>query len=261
MKQLAVFIPAFNEAETLWSLASNVPARILGCETTIVIADDYSNDGTASIAKELTPHVVCLPKNSGAGATTKAGLLYIIGLGINFDYLAKLDGDGQHNLDLLPQLVDKLLKGSDLVIMSRFHPLSNQMHTPWDRILLNTIFSQMVSKITGWELTDVRSGYMGFNFEIIRQIAPQMIIERYGYPMELILRTWHYRPNSVVAEIPHPALYGGHISEKLIQKYALEQINQKATRLDEAFAAALQIIEDLNIPREDILQRNGYHNF
>lgn len=120
------------------------------------------------------------------------------------------------------------------------------------------IFTEMLRKITGWNLTDVRSGYMGFKADLIKKIAPKIIVERYGIPMEILLRIWNEKPNALISEISHPAVYGGNISEKLQQKYSLEEISQKSSRLQEAYSALLAVIEDMKISKEKILEINGF---
>jgi len=259
--QIAVFIPVYNEEETLADILSQIPKTVLNYEVTIVTSDDCSTDKSANIVAEYTPFVVHLKKNGGVGVSTKIGFRYAAEMGIDFKYLIKLDADGQHDLRYIPQIVAKLDGGADVVICSRFHPLSDQSHTPIDRVLLNGIFTEMVRKITGWEITDVRSGYMGFKFPLIKQIAQQMIVERYGVPMEILLRIWNIKADAIIAEIPHPALYGGHISQKIAEKYSSEEFEHKTTRLQEAYNALLSVIDDMKIPREYILRMNGYLHY
>ncbi len=125
-------------------------------------------------------------------------------------------------------------------------------------ILLNMIFTEMLRKITGWQLTDVRSGYMGFRLEDVRAISHDIIVKRYGIPMELLLRVWNIKPNAYIHEIAHPAMYDLNISDKLRDKYVGEGYSQKGDRLKIAYAALLSVVEDLKIPREVILEMNGF---
>jgi hypothetical protein len=259
--RIVLFMPVYNEEEALARIFPMIPAKIFNYDIEIVVVDDCSDDRSLNIVADFTKHIVKLEKNMGVGYATKIGFEYIANMGIDFRYLIKLDGDGQHNIDYIPQIVAGLREGSDVVVCSRFHPLSNHAYTPIDRILLNCIFNEMVSKITGWHLTDVRSGYMGVRFDLIRQIASKMIVRRYGVPMEILLRIWGLKKDAKVTEIPHPALYGGDVSRKMQQKYSSEMISQKASRLEEAYNALLTIVNDMQIPREEILEMNGYRNY
>lgn len=257
MGKIAIFIPVYNEDQTLAGVLSRVPPVILGRETNIFVVDDCSEDGSAAIAKHFAFHVGVLPVHSGVGAATKEGLETICSYP-GYDYVIKFDGDGQHDLNKLTEVAGMLIEGSDLIVCSRFHPFSDQTHTPVDRILLNMIFTEMVRKITGWQVTDVRSGFMGFRFGLLSEFAHKILVQGYGVPMELVLRAWHAKPDARVSEIPHPAVYGGDISEKLKRKYTEEKIDDKANRLQAAFGALLAVVEDLNIPKEDILEMNGF---
>lgn len=256
MSKVIFFIPVFNEAEKLEDVLGKLPKKVFDYDTEIVIVDDCSSDHSVQIASKFTKHVIPLSKNRGVGVATKIGFKYIVE-NFNDGYIVKFDGDGQHELSFIPEVVRRLKK-SDIVICSRFHPFSDQSNTPIDRILLNMIFTEMLKKITGWDLTDVRSGFMGLRLTGVKEIASDMIVERYGIPMEILLRLWYNDPSAVVCELPHPAVYGADISKKLQSKYSSEKINDKSDRLQVAYSALLRVVESLNIPRERVLKINGF---
>lgn len=256
LKKIAFFVPVFNEFEKLTDTLTKIPSKLNGRDTELIIVDDCSSDGSAAIAKKFTKHVVIMSQNGGVGAATRKGLEYISNRG-DYEYVIKFDADGQHDLGHLSEMAFRL-EENDVVICSRFHPLSDQTYTPMDRILLNMIFVEMLRKITGWELTDVRSGYMGFHFSDIQKIASSIIVPRYGIPMELLLRTWNYKPNAKIYEIPHPAIYGGNISNRLREKYSTEKIQHQSDRLRVAYESLLMIVEDLKISKKKILEINGF---
>lgn len=257
MRNIVIFVPTYNEAETIGKILKSVPGEILGREVKLVVSDDHSDDETVKIATDHTKYVLTSDRNSGVGVSTKRGLKFITSVLRATDYVIKFDGDGQHDLSLLPKVLGELMNGAELVICSRFHLLSNKEDTPMDRILLNATFSQIVRTITGWTLTDVRSGYMGMTFSWAKHLAERLIVPGYGIPMEIILRYWAAAPNANVVEIPHPALYGPGISEKLTRKYSSEALTAQASRLETAYQALLMVVEDLKIPREIILKING----
>lgn len=264
--KIAIFIPVRNEEEKLTELLSQIPQQIREHEVTLVVVDDCSNDESATIARSFTPHVVELRnmyglrqngEGWGVGLTTKTGFQYIGGLKEKFVFLVKLDGDGQHYPEFLSEIVRYLEEGNDIVICSRFHPLSDQTYTPFDRILLNKMFTERVREITGWNLTDARSGYMGFKSELIEQIANNIIVEGYGVPMEILLRIWDIKPDAQIVELAHPAAYGGYISNKLHKKYEEENIYDQSVRVQQAATALLKVLKDLGVSKEHILN-NGW---
>ncbi len=258
MGKLVILIPARNECETIGNILSAVPKSVCGHLTTIVVSDDRSTDGTAGIAKRYTDFVLESDVHEGVGAATRTGLAFIAAKLKGVMWVVKLDGDGQHDLELLPSVVSNLKDGSDLVICSRFHPFSKQTHTPTDRILLNMMFTKMVRTITSWNLTDVRSGYVGFPGRYAHLLGSNLITAGYGVPMEIVLRIWDAKPEARVTEIPHPALYGPHISEKINTKYSSETVSSQAKRLFVGYQTLLTVIKDLGIPRDLILKMNGF---
>lgn len=252
MKKIALFIPVFNEAEALNCVLGSIPTEISGRKVDIIVVDDCSIDDSFRIARRFTKHVIRLEENRGVGATTRKGFEYISALG-GYDFVLKMDGDGQHNVDFLCKMVDALENQNDVVVCSRFHQNSDQSHTPSDRILLNSLFSKTVSDITGWKITDARSGYMGFHFNDVKRIAQDIIVPRYGIPMEILLRIWNFKRHARVVEFAHPAVYGGDISSKLENKYITEDHADKARRFSDAITALLSVMEDIKMPREHLL--------
>ncbi|TSC83304.1 MAG: dolichol-phosphate mannosyltransferase [Parcubacteria group bacterium Gr01-1014_19] len=188
--------------------------------------------------------------NEGVGAVTKKGLTILSGEKKKFDLVIKLDGDGQHNPFALTEMITQLRFGADLVIASRFHEESEQVNTPIDRLLLNRVFAGVVREITGWKITDARSGFMGMKWKYAKAMTPQLITKRYGIPMEIVLRLWKMNPEAKVTEIPHPALYGGEsLTKDHRRRYqdGGETIEQKSARVAEAYAAVLRVLEDMKV--------------
>jgi glycosyltransferase involved in cell wall biosynthesis len=252
--RLPVFIPAFMEQETIGRVLESIPPQIGVYTTTPVVVDDCSTDATVRIARGYTRHVVVLERNAGVGAATKRGFEYIAQKFPDSDYLIKLDGDGQHDPKLFPRIFRCLQTGSDLVIASRFHADSNDEAAPLDRVLLNRMFASALRELTGWGITDARSGYMGIRMKFVREMAPCLIVQRYGIPMEIALRIWAKNPAARVTELPHPALYGPNISRKLKEKYAAEQITEQSSRILAAYEALLLVLQDLGVDYRKVVE-------
>jgi glycosyltransferase involved in cell wall biosynthesis len=112
---VVVGIPAFNE--------ENAIARvILGAQKhadLVVVCDDGSFDLTGEIAQRLGAEVVRHERNSGYGAAVQS--LFKRARALNTDILVTLDGDGQHNPDEIPRLIEPIANGVvDVVVGSRF---------------------------------------------------------------------------------------------------------------------------------------------
>lgn len=232
--QFAVFVPLYNEREKI----GETLARVLECAgrrlSMLVVADDGSTDGSGEIAGRHTPHVVTLPGNGGNGTATRAALSYIAAHGRDLRGVVRIDGDGQHDPSLLPEVFDRIEAGADVVVCSRFHPESDIRHVPPDRLELNLSAARRMRKIVGWPVTDARSGFLGFRWSLLRPIVGSLQTERYGIPMELLLRAWHHDSRARYEEVPHPAMYQPGISERLDRKYRDETEADKARRRHDA---------------------------
>jgi len=112
-----VFIPAWNEADSVATVIADVRERLP--EADVLVVDDGSTDETAVRAAAAGATVAALPFNQGLGAALQTGYLYALREG--YDFCAHLDADGQHP----PAEVGRLLAEvradrADLVIGSRY---------------------------------------------------------------------------------------------------------------------------------------------
>jgi glycosyltransferase involved in cell wall biosynthesis len=113
MKVLAA-IPCYNERLAIGSVALLAREHV----DEVLVIDDGSRDGTADVARETGASVISHERNKGKGAAVKSALHYAAANG--FDALVLLDGDGQHEPDQIPQLLQPIQDGTaDIVIGSR----------------------------------------------------------------------------------------------------------------------------------------------
>jgi glycosyltransferase involved in cell wall biosynthesis len=112
----AVVIPAYNEEKTIADIVKRARKY---CDHVIVI-DDCSSDRTGRVAQRVGAETFKHTENKGAGAATRTGLE----LAQSFDIVITLDGDGQHNPDEIPVLLEPLKPYSNVgvVVGSRFMP-------------------------------------------------------------------------------------------------------------------------------------------
>ncbi len=109
-----IIIPAYNEELTIGSVVAL--ARKYG---DVLVVDDGSSDRTSEIAQKAGAVLIRHDSNRGKGAALGTGFEYA--LSKNYDVVVTLDGDGQHNPDEIPLILEPIVRGeADLVIGSRY---------------------------------------------------------------------------------------------------------------------------------------------
>lgn len=112
-----VFIPAWNEADSVAAVIAGVRERLPDAD--LLVVDDGSTDATATVAAEAGATVASLPFNQGLGAALQTGYLYALREG--HDFCAHLDADGQHPPTEVGRLLAEVYEDrADLVLGSRY---------------------------------------------------------------------------------------------------------------------------------------------
>jgi glycosyltransferase involved in cell wall biosynthesis len=112
---LLVLIPCFNEQGAIPQVIADV-RRVIP-SVPVLVVDDASEDGTIAVAKAAGAHVLALPHHLGLGGAVQAG--YKMAFELGFEYVIRVDGDGQHSATDIPRVFDVLKKsGSQMVIGS-----------------------------------------------------------------------------------------------------------------------------------------------
>ena len=158
-KQLLVLIPAFNEEGNIDGVIKEVQATMPG--TPILVVDDCSLDATRSLARMAGANVLALPHHLGLGGCVQAG--YRLAYELGYEYVIRVDGDGQHDPRDIPTVLKALERGDcEMVIGSRFVN-GNGSHTSLLRAAGIVFFRAMLRPILGRPVHDPTSGYVGVN--------------------------------------------------------------------------------------------------
>ena len=183
--KVIVVIPAYNEGARIVEVVKSV--RRVVQDYDILVVNDGSKDNTAAAAEGAGATVVSHPFNMGYGVTIQTGYKYAYAKG--YDFLAQIDGDGQHDPSYIPDLLGPVIAGeTDFTIGSRF--MEAESYEPsLARKAGMALFRKMVSWITGVRITDSTSGYQAFNREVIRFFTTEVF--PVDYPDADMLITLH----------------------------------------------------------------------
>lgn len=185
MGSLAIVVPAHNQAAELNRLLPRLPG-------TVVVVDDGSTDGTRGTVR--------LPTRQGYGAALQAGFVWA--LQRDFDRIATFDGDGQHDPEDLPRLLEH---PADIVSGSRFLPDSPRrgVPPPPQRQRVNRAVLQRLNALTGWSLTDAFCGLKVYRADALRQLR----LDEKGYALPIQLWVQAHKAGLCVQEVAVACIY------------------------------------------------------
>lgn len=168
-----LIIPAYNEEQNILHVIQKVRAYRDKCSYHLdyIVINDGSRDSTEQICKEHGIHCISLLQNLGIGGAVQTGYLYA--KRHHYDVAIQFDGDGQHDLESLPQLLEPILsKTCDFCIGSRFLDSSSStfQSTKLRRIGIKYL-SILIRLFSTTKVTDPTSGFRAANADVISDLA------------------------------------------------------------------------------------------
>jgi glycosyltransferase involved in cell wall biosynthesis len=172
-QQFLVLIPAFNEVGAIAGVIREVRGVVPGAP--ILVVDDASTDGTDRSAREAGASVLRLPYHLGLGGVVQAG--YKLAFELGYEYVIRVDGDGQHDPKYIPALLERLREtGCHMVIGSRFQN-GNSAYTSSVRAIGIWFFRLVLRPILGKPVSDPTSGFVGVNRQALRVFTGSFPLE------------------------------------------------------------------------------------
>lgn len=187
-----VVIPVFNEEVAIGGVIDALKENTKGAD--ILIVNDGSSDSTREILKKKDVFVVSHAFNMGIGVSFQTGCLFALANGYN--YIVRMDGDGQHTYDFINNILEPVKNGSvDIAIGSRFLGKS-RFKSSFGRLLGIFIISWVLKIITGNLVTDPTSGFCAMNKKAFTFFS-ENCVEDYPEP-EILMHHKDFR----IKEIP-----------------------------------------------------------
>lgn len=180
-----LIVPAYNEGESILKVAETI--RQAGYE--FVVINDGSTDDTLQVCKLNDIPVINLGTNLGIGGAVQTGHMYALERGYDIDI--QFDGDGQHDISSVPEIVAAVQNGANLVIGSRFISKDNTnfQSTGLRRLGIKWL-SAVIKFVTGKRIYDVTSGFRACDRSTIELFSKE-------YPTD------YPEPESIVSAIKH----------------------------------------------------------
>lgn len=188
MSDSIVIIPTYNEKENI----ENIIRVVFGLskEFDVLVIDDGSPDGTASIVKSLMnefPERLFIVERAGKQGL---GTAYIAGfkwaLQRQYGFVFEMDADFSHNPEDLLKLYDALCHEADVVVGSRYVSGVNVVNWPMGRVLMSYFASIYVKFITGMSIHDTTAGFVGYRRKFLETIDLDAVkFKGYAFQIEM----------------------------------------------------------------------------
>jgi dolichol-phosphate mannosyltransferase len=197
-----VIVPTYIEAENIVEFLKRARAAVPDAD--ILVVDDNSPDGTATLAEEAARNlggvdVLRRPAKKGLGSAYRAG--FAIGIEKGYDTLVQIDADLSHDPSVLPSLLQEVERGADLAIGSRYVPGGEIPHWPWFRRALSRYGNLYAAWVLRTGVKDGTAGYRAYRADTLKAIDYATTRAKgYGFQIETAYRVsrWGGR----IAEVP-----------------------------------------------------------
>ncbi len=164
----------------------------------LLIIDDNSPDGTASMVKKMMPefpgrlHIIEREGKQGLGTAYIAAFKWALAHG--YDYIFEMDADFSHNPNDLVKLYNACeIEHAQLAIGSRYKSGVNVVNWPMGRVLMSYFASVYVRMITGMRIMDTTAGFKCYHREVLETIDLDKIkFKGYAFQIEMKFLTWKY---------------------------------------------------------------------
>ena len=195
---LSIVVPTYNEGDNVFSVAERVQNVLKDRAYEIIFVDDSKDDTPDRLQKlcEIDKHVRYEHRTNERGLGTAVVRGFVLSKG---DVLMVMDADLQHPPEMIPQMIEAVENGADVVIPSRFIPGGDDGGLNLFRKLVSAT-ARYMGKIALKALrpiNDPTSGYFMFRKAVIEGIR----LEPIGWKILIeILAKGHYKD---VTEVPY----------------------------------------------------------
>lgn len=200
-----VIIPTYNEKENVEAIIRAVTSQEKPFD--VLIIDDGSPDGTASIVRSLMQdemkeclHLIEREGKLGLGTAYIRGFQWALENG--YEYIFEMDADFSHNPADLPRLYKACAEeGYDVAVGSRYISGVNVVNWPMGRVLMSYYASAYVRTILGISLRDTTAGFVCYRRKVLETMKLDRIRFK-GYAFQIEMKYTALRLGFRIKEVP-----------------------------------------------------------
>ncbi|MGB5377325.1 glycosyltransferase family 2 protein [Muriicola sp.] len=181
MKEILVIIPAYNEANSIGKVISEIPDLV----TEIIVVNNNSTDNTAAVATAAGATVL-FEGQMGYGYACLQGINYASKRSKTPDIIVFMDGDYSDFPEDLHKVIAPILSGdADFVIGARQKALREQGSMTPQQVFGNWLATSLMKLLFRASFTDL-GPFRAIRFEQLK--ALEMEDKTYGWTVEMQLK-------------------------------------------------------------------------
>lgn len=210
MNTLAI-IPAYNEEVAIGSVVLRAKAHV----DEVLVVDDGSKDQTSAVAQAAGAKVIRHETNRGKGIALQTALDYARSNGFRAAVL--LDGDGQHDPDDIPRVLEPVLSGTSDLVLGLRHTGNTKM--PFYRRVGKRTLDYATSAAGGGSVTDSQNGFRALSADAMERLV--LTEPGFGVESEMIVEA--REKNLRVSEVPVGVRYdvGEHTKQPFLHGFSV----------------------------------------
>jgi dolichol-phosphate mannosyltransferase len=187
--KVGIILPTYCEAENIQRIVAEIEQ--LPLNTSILVIDDSSPDGTADAARKLQKkysNILLLVRSqkSGLGSAITDGFRTFLALPHVPDFVVTMDADYSHNPEDLPRLVSSMQDGVDLAIGSRYVEGGKTEGWPMSRKIISRCANAIARGVLGLKLHDCTSGYRCYSTRFLGNTIGFLHSQTYDIQIETV---------------------------------------------------------------------------
>lgn len=213
-------IPCYRETAHIMDVLASFGPEV----SRIYVCDDACPDGTGDLVeRDCTDHRVRVlrnPRNTGVGGATLLG--YRAAIADGADIIVKVDGDGQMDPKLIPNLVQPIAEGrADYTKGNRLHRRDAVQGMPALRLFGNMALTLLTKLSSGyWQIMDPTNGFTAIHAAVARELPLDDIANGFFFETDMLFRLAGL--DAVVVDVPMRAKYGAEQSHLEIHRILFE---------------------------------------
>jgi len=194
-KRVSIILPALDEEEAVGKVIDEIPKKDMeerGYRVEILIVDNGSTDRTREIAETKGAKII-VESAKGKGRAVRTAFESVRG-----DFIFMLDADYTYPATYIPQMLEALEEGHNVVLGSRLKGQREQGAMSRLNLVGNHLLAFLANILYGSRISDLCTGYWGFS----RKVIDGLELDAIGFELEANMFSEIAKKGYRIAEVP-----------------------------------------------------------